>query len=453
MAKKVKIRVLSNCYTVITVVLSVICITVSILGFQKYSVLRSAMNDYVTCEAAAQQFSLGSDILTKQVRLAASSGEQSHIDAYFEEADTTQNREKALKELERLDSETGATAALREALSYSVELMETEYYSMRLVEEATHANPGAWPEKLKEYTLTAADSALSDDEKLHLAQKMVISEDYEYTKDQISEDVGTALEVLTGKYYERQQAAARVFSDVLQIVILCVIVFAVMMLCNSLIVRSWMVMPLVKYTENIRQGLLAPLNCVNELQILVDTYNKVYLENEEREKLMKHQAEHDPLTEALNRGAFSQILNLFQQDGSSFALILIDIDNFKTVNDTYGHAIGDMILKETAEQLKTAFRSIDYVFRIGGDEFAIIMVNMTSDLAYTVTEKISEVNRNLSAPETDEIPPVSLSVGVAFTDRENPGESLFKDADAALYYTKENGRSGCHFYPVHKENV
>ena len=212
-------------------------------------------------------------------------------------------------------------------------------------------------------------------------------------------------------------------------------------------------MLLVKYTENIRQGLLAPLNCVNELQILVDTYNKVYRENEEREKLMKHQAEHDPLTEALNRGAFSQILNLFQQDGSSFALILIDIDNFKTVNDTYGHAIGDMILKETAEQLKTAFRSIDYVFRIGGDEFAIIMVNMTSDLAYTVTEKISEVNRNLSAPETDEIPPVSLSVGVAFTDRENPGESLFKDADAALYYTKENGRSGCHFYPVHKENV
>lgn len=54
MAKKVKIRVLSNCYTVITVVLSVICITVSFLGFQKYSVLRSAMNDYVTCEAAAQ---------------------------------------------------------------------------------------------------------------------------------------------------------------------------------------------------------------------------------------------------------------------------------------------------------------------------------------------------------------------------------------------------------------
>lgn len=109
-----------------------------------------------------------------------------------------------MKELERLDSETGATAALREALSYSVELMETEYYSMRLVEEATHANPGAWPEKLKEYTLTAADSALSDDEKLHLAQKMVISEDYEYTKDQISEDVNAALEVLTGKYYERQ---------------------------------------------------------------------------------------------------------------------------------------------------------------------------------------------------------------------------------------------------------
>ena len=84
-------------------------------------------------------------------------------------------------------------------------------------------------------------------------------------------------------------------------------------------------------------------------------------------------------------------------------------------------------------------------YRIGGDEFAIIMVEMTSDLKYTIEEKIKAVNEELGT-ENENIPAVSLSVGVAFSDRENSGESIFKDADKALYYVKENGRNGCKFY-------
>ena len=80
-------------------------------------------------------------------------------------------------------------------------------------------------------------------------------------------------------------------------------------------------------------------------------------------------------------------------------------------------------------------------------ELAIIMVDMTSDLSYTIVDKISEVNRQLVLTE-ENIPSVSLSVGVAFADRGDPGESIFKDADSALYYTKEHGRKGCSFYPV-----
>ena len=86
--------------------------------------------------------------------------------------------------------------------------------------------------------------------------------------------------------------------------------------------------------------------------------------------------------------------------------------------------------------------------RIGGDEFAIIMVEMTSDLQYTISDKIKAVNEELAMAE-DGVPAVSLSlmgVGVAFADRENPGESIFKDADKALYRVKENGRNGCDFY-------
>lgn len=69
--------------------------------------------------------------------------------------------------------------------------------------------------------------------------------------------------------------------------------------------------------------------------------------------------------------------------------------------------------------------------------------------SYTMTEKVTAIDRQLAIAE-EGVPAVSLSVGVAFTDRRNPGKSLFNDADSALYYTKEHGRSGCSFYPIEK---
>ncbi len=163
------------------------------------------------------------------------------------------------------------------------------------------------------------------------------------------------------------------------------------------------------------------------------------------EKLLKSQAEHDPMTGVLNRGSFDQILRSMEKEKRNFALILVDVDDFKRVNDTYGHAVGDLILKRVSKRLAEGFRSIDHVCRIGGDEFAVVMMDVTGDLGYTIEGKINEINNQLAAHE-ENVPAVSLSAGAAFTDRENPGEGLFKDADRALYYVKNHGRKGCHIY-------
>ena len=109
--------------------------------------------------------------------------------------------------------------------------------------------------------------------------------------------------------------------------------------------------------------------------------------------------------------------------------------------------MGDAILQKVTGSLKKAFRSIDYVCRIGGDEFAVIMVDVTSDLKYTIEDKLKYVGEELAKTE-GEVPAVTLSVGVAFSDRENPGESIFKDADKALYHVKENGCNSCAFIMV-----
>ena len=449
-AKKVKIRLVSNGSIVVSLVLSALCITISIFGFRQYSVLRTAMRDYISCEEAIHELQDGSDNLTKQARLAAATGDAQYIDAYFEEANVTQNRENALRDLAALNVSDDAIAALQTALSDSVSLMHTEYYSMRLVEENLGSAPSTWPEELRDVELSAEDAALAPEARLYKAQQLVVGLAYEEAKEAISRDVADAVSMLTEALDARQSRADALFVRVFFIIVACVIVFAVMMLLVCLINRHWVVTPLLKFNRDIERDTKLTVGGANELQTLATTYNRIFEENEERQRLIKHQAEHDPLTDLLNRGAYDRILELYQSEHKDFALILIDVDTFKGVNDSNGHAVGDAILKKVARLLTVTFRNIDYVCRIGGDEFSIIMVEMTSDLAYTITEKIDEINRQLSNPD-DGLPPVSLSVGVAFTDRKDPGKSQFTDADSALYYTKEHGKHGCTFYPAPKE--
>ena len=126
-------------------------------------------------------------------------------------------------------------------------------------------------------------------------------------------------------------------------------------------------------------------------------------------------------------------------------MILVDVDKFKEINDGYGHDVGDKALVRVATLLKKSFRNEDYVCRIGGDEFAVIMLNANSSLRELVEGKISRLNEKLGLAE-DGLPPISVSVGVAFGDRENPTDDFYKDADSALYRVKESGDRNCAFY-------
>lgn len=244
-----------------------------------------------------------------------------------------------------------------------MELMQTEYYSMRLMEESIHAEMVQWPEEIRDVTLSPEDAALSDAEKMNKAQEMLTSTAYEDAKDEISDDVDAALTALTDEIMARQCRAADIFARVFRTIVICgvifAVIFAVMMLLECTVIRRGVVRPLLEYNENIHHGLISPVHGVQELQTLAETYNSIYTENEEREMLMKHQAEHDPLTELLNRRSFDKILKLYEEDESSFALILADVDPFKSINDTCGHAMGDRILKKVAALLQSTFRSID----------------------------------------------------------------------------------------------
>ena len=173
--------------------------------------------------------------------------------------------------------------------------------------------------------------------------------------------------------------------------------------------------------------------------------DKVKQEHEEKEEF-EYIAEHDKLTGLLNRNGFKKIMCTLSGKKINMAFLFIDVDKFKEINDTYGHIIGDQILKKIADFIKTDSRSGDISMRYGGDEFALIMFGCSYKDKEIIIKKITLINKKLKNP-VDGLPPVTISVGVAFS-KCGYSKSLLLEADKALYVTKENGRSGCFCSPI-----
>ena len=149
---------------------------------------------------------------------------------------------------------------------------------------------------------------------------------------------------------------------------------------------------------------------------------------------------HDPVTDVFNRAAFNRIIA--ELDSKKIALAIIDVDNFKEINDGYGHDAGDKALKKVAKALKQNFRQDDYVCRIGGDEFAVIMMNAGEDMGGAVFGKTERINEALVSKKEGE-PSISVSIGAARGMNSKTTKDLFKEADFALYKAKRDSEKRC----------
>ncbi|HXW68428.1 MAG TPA: EAL domain-containing protein, partial [Dissulfurispiraceae bacterium] len=166
---------------------------------------------------------------------------------------------------------------------------------------------------------------------------------------------------------------------------------------------------------------------------------------------MKHLAHHDALTGLPNRMFFTDILARVlaqsQRHQRKLAILFLDLDRFKNINDMLGHDIGDQLLKEVAERLKKSIRSSDTVSRIGGDEFNILLSEITSvDDAAVIARKILAAFQKSCTIAGHELH-VTASIGISIypDDSEDPGK-LLKYADTAMYHAKEHGRNIYQFY-------
>ncbi len=153
----------------------------------------------------------------------------------------------------------------------------------------------------------------------------------------------------------------------------------------------------------------------------------------------------DSLTRLSNRRHFETNLEReymrAKRYNTDLSIAIIDIDFFKKFNDTYGHSCGDYVLKEVAYKILKNFRQTDFVFRYGGEEFAVILTETTGEKALIPLERLRKTIENSKFVYRGEQLNVTVSIGVSSnTDLENPWE-MFDDADRALYEAKNSGRN------------
>lgn len=384
-----------------------------------------------------------SDYLTNQVRLFVLKKDPENMKLYFEEIEG-KNRENMVARLEAIYGSTDpkAVSRLEAALHQSQDLEQLEFHAMRLVSYAIGLPSEELPLSVSLWEMTAEEKRASKEELIKFARDLVYGTEYILEKQLIKAETQETLDLLNASMEARQTESEKALTSALieqrvLIVLIAALICAIFWCVGALIVH-----PVSDHVRSIQSSQKWKVSGAFELRYLASIYNQLYDKNEAYQKDLEYKAEHDALTGICNRAAFEEKKDVLRNDALSVALILVDVDHFKEVNDTKGHEMGDLTLQKIAELLCGLALDNKYcIARIGGDEFAVILRNAKNELFPTIQKEFQRINLLLAAGY-DGIPPISVSSGVAFSENGYTKE-LFRQADEALYSAKKQERGRC----------
>ena len=437
--KGVSLRVMNLISVIIAFVITTTLVVSLYMLNSGYRDMNKSTNEYFEWEKDASKLENASDYLTEQVRYYSINYKKVHLDNYFDEAFISKRRENALNSIKDKFSDTEPYKMLSTAMDKSIGLMVLEYHSMKLISVANGYDLNTLPEQVKSYELSTEELALSSDEMIDKAQELVFGDEYNEVKQDIKANVNSCIdkldEMLRNNVSNSSEALKRILI-VQQAVMLVLIIFLVYLFLSIYIK---IVSPLKHGADLISKNDFLAVEGVKEYKYFAIEYNYIRRNDILNNEKLAYEAIHDKLTSLYNRSGYYSIYNELKLDNLIY--VLIDVDNFKLINDNYGHNIGDVVLKKIATSLKEIFKDYGQICRIGGDEFAILIVGIKPNSFDEIKEKFAEVSKLLEIEENN-IPTAQLSVGVAFGEADDTTSSLFKKADIALYKTKNNGRNG-----------
>ncbi len=421
-------------------------ITIYLLA-DRYHDVNAATIEFANWEKQAESLERASDYLTENVRCYVIIYDKEYLDNYFNEKDNDKRRDNAVDNLSKKLEGTEAFNALNSAMNKSNELMQAEFHAMRLIVEALNFDLNEYPDEVKNYQLSSEELALSREQKEELAQDLVFGDEYKEAKEYIYKNVSNCLDKLEEMMMAEIKDSSSELKTILIFQQVVIMLLIISLLAFFIFCYVYIVSPLNRGIDYIIHDELIKLEGIKEYQYFVQKYNDIRMKESVHTIELKYEAEHDKLTSLYNRTGYDLFCKNLKID--NLVYLLLDIDNFKLINDKFGHKIGDEVIKRVADSLLEFFGKGNYVSRIGGDEFAIIIRENNESLMEEIEKKVKEINTLLIRPKTN-IPGVTLSFGVALGDENDNISSLSVKADKALYETKRNGRAGVTFYKDYK---
>lgn len=451
--KGLRIQTLSLWMVGVTLITSLLIGEGLIHVMRDHKNLAAMTAEYNFIREEADNLMLGSDYLTDQIQLYVATKDPVYAENYFTEAEVTKRRDKALDSLEKYMGEKNDEIlnTSREALELSNELMEMEKHAMKLTALSMDETGGTLLPQVKDYPLTEEELSFTSREKSEAAIRLIFSEEYRNMKQQIEEKISAVTADAIAVCEKKQEESERQMKNTLIRQSIYTVLIVILVIFSYIMIAVLILRPIRVYVNCIKNNNFLEITGAYEFKYLAATYNNVYEMTLEQQNMLRQKAERDALTGLLNRQSFEQLKERLRNPTKKLAFLLLDVDVFKAINDNYGHDIGDQALIKVANLLSSHFRKEDYVLRIGGDEFAVIMDKITVDKKEIIREKIDAVNEILQHPQKD-FPKYSLSVGIAFSEQGFHDE-LFQQTDTALYHTKENGRCGYTFYDELMDNA
>ena len=412
------LSLLGSFLIVLTAIVFVLILFISYAVNQNFKTLKASTNRFITSTQSFETIRSSSNELTELVRLFVINHDEQFALSYIDIIENNRSQKNALENLRPLYPDGDFTIKrLENSLMQADNLIALDLYNMRLCYEAIGKRAEEIPERIRNIKIKPADEKLSKEEMQNLAVKNVFGNGYLIYKFRVDENCFLTVKAISDEIKQTLDADSEKLGrnlDRLRILILLLLVI----------------------------NALSSIG-LKEFKSVTSSYNKIYEIGERRTRTLLKNAEYDALTGILNRRAYEQICQNSSEQKRSIALLLIDMDDFKSINDTYGHIGGDTALKSLATILSETFRNGDYVARIGGDEFAAVLTDFKEDGFKIVAEKIDSINGQLSGLEN--IRNVSISVGMAFSPS-GYSEELYKKADKALYAVKNSGKKGCRIY-------
>ena len=441
-----KARDLNLVMIVVSSTVFAILLTFAILSASRLKHFKDSLTKASIFRNSSLKIMETSDYLTDQSRLFAVTGELQYLNNYFTEKNQTKKRNEALQELGKIFSyDEIEFKKLQTAFSQSESLSDIEVYAMKLITISGNYDMDNLPEEIIRTEVKEIDKKLSKLEMKDKAVKLLFNRSYLVCKSRINENCS----ILINSIEATNETEVNENFDELREKILwqsITLVFVFFLLVIVFIINIiFIISPINSYMNSIGSDSKLIETGSFELRCLAQTYNKFFDIKAANERKLKRHADTDPLTGLFNRRAFSEICNDFRGETQSVVYLLVDVDNFKSINDTYGHSAGDDVLKIISRELTEAFRTSDFVARIGGDEFAVLLTEFSSDANVTVRGKVNEINEKLLGLK--EYGKVSLSVGAA-QSKTGYNNELVDNADKALYKTKEEGKCGFNLYEI-----